>query len=429
MRVRHAVISLLLLLFPVTALAQVEVRAPGRQTIPLAVTAPVSLDPGETSAVAEEFDKVLQWDLELSGLFSLVDPAAFLSDARKLGLISVDVDFAQWRLLGAESLVKAGYSVRGDELVIEARLYDVIGRRLLTGRRYSGKVGEVRRMAHAFVDQILKELTGHAGPFNTRIAFISNRSGHKELYLMDVDGHRPQQLTEHRSIVLSPDFSPSGRELLFTSYKAGSADLYRKEIFGAESVVSSRGGLNITGRFRPGGRELALTLSQDGNSELYLLGIDGSLRQRLTRDWGIDVEPSWSPKGDEIAFTSDRQGNPHLFILQIADRAVRRLTTAGRYNVNPDWSPRGDRIVFSRMEEGRFDLYTIAPDGSDERRLTFGPGNKEHPRWSPDGRFIVYSSTEAGKKAIHLMRADGTGGRRISPAGGESQHPAWSSQW
>ena len=95
---------------------------------------------------------------------------------------------------------------------------------------------------------------------------------------MDVDGHNPVRLTDHRSLVLNPDFSPTGKELLFTSYRAGNPDLYRKEIFtGAEARLSAQPGLNIAGRYAPDNTGIALTLSRDGDPELYLLGRDGAL--------------------------------------------------------------------------------------------------------------------------------------------------------
>jgi len=411
--------------------AKVEISAPGQQTIPLAITQLLPIEGGAQPEIAREIHDVLTWDLDLSGLFSMIDPDSFLSDAQRLGLTSSAVDFSQWRLLGAECLIKGGYRLAGDQLTMDVRLFDINGRRLLYGRTYRGKRKDLRLMAHAFADQILKSLTGTAGPFNSSLAFISNKSGRKELYLMEVDGFRPVRITDHRSIVLNPDFSPVGKDLLFTSYKAGNPDLYRKEIYsGQEARISSQKGLNIAARYRRDGRELALTLSRDGNAEIYLMGTDGTIHQRLTDNWGIDVDPSWSPTGEEIAFVSDRQGNPNVFIVKVLSGEVRRLTFEGKYNATPAWNPKGDRIAFSRMEDGRFDIYTIRPDGSDERRLTFGAGSKEHPRWSPDGRFIIYSSDEDGKKAIYVMRADGTGSRRLTPPSlGECSHPAWSASW
>ncbi|RME39271.1 MAG: Tol-Pal system beta propeller repeat protein TolB, partial [Deltaproteobacteria bacterium] len=372
---------LVLLAWALPVRAEIEISAPGQQEIPLALVPFLSLETQGQPELIAEFNQVLENDLVFSGLFRLIDRRAFLADAGRPGLLSIDIDFAEWRLLGAEMLIKGGYRVVGEQLIIEARLFDVRARRLLDGRRYVGRVRDVRRMAHTFADQVLKVLTGEPGPFSTRIAFVSDATGRKELYVMDVDGHNPVRLTNHRSIVLNPDFSADGRKVLFTSYRDGNTNLYLKEIYtGRERRISSRKGLNVGGRFSPVDDHIVLTLSKDGDPEIYLLEASGKILQRLTRHWGIDIDPSWAPDGRRLAFVSNRRGNPHIFIRE-ADGSVRRLTLEGKYNATPAWSPKGDRIAFTRKQDGRFDIYTIRPDGSDERRLTFGPGNKEHPRW------------------------------------------------
>lgn len=430
LRVTQLIVLLLILTCSLSAAAtSFEISSPGEQRIPLALTRILPQTTAQ-AALAQEFNRVLADDLDMSGLFDPVDPAAFLSDANKLGLRSNEVDFSQWRVLGAEALIKGGYSVKGDRLTVDMRLFDVPSQRLLTGRRYSGKIGDVRKIAHTFADQVLLSLTGEKGPFSSKIAYISKRTGKKELYIMDVDGYQPRRLTDHGSIVLNPDFSPQRKELIFTSYDKDNPDLYRKEIYtGRESRVSLKEGLNIGGRYSPDGREIALTLSKDKNSELYLIGTDGSILKRLTRHYGIDVDPTWSPLGDRIAFVSDRRGNPHIFILSVDDpKNVTKLTFDGKYNATPAWNPKkgDDRVAFSRMEDGVFNIFTISADGSDERQLTFGAGSKEHPRWSRDGRFLVYSLDEGGNKSIWIMRADGSGAKRLSAAGSNDMHPAWS---
>ncbi|MBN2644575.1 MAG: Tol-Pal system beta propeller repeat protein TolB [Desulfuromonadaceae bacterium] len=409
--------------------ADIVIDEAGQRAIPLAHTALVA-ESRIAADMAQTFDGVLGGDLDLSGLFAPVDPASFLDDARRVTPTSSQVNFAQWRLLGAQMVIKGSYELTADGLILKMRLYDVINRRLLLGQNYQGRVADARRMAHRFADQVLKSITGKEGAFDTRIAYISNRGGHKELYLAESDGYDARRITDHRSLVLNPDFSPQGRELIFTSYRAGNPDLYRKEIYtGKEARISRQEGLNIAGRYNPGNSEIALTLSRDGNAELYLIGLDGRLHKRLTNSWGIDVDPSWSPLGDKVAFVSSRQGNPHIFVVDVLSGVVSRLTSAGKYNATPAWSPDGKWIVFSRLEEGFFNLYRIRPDGTGERQLTFGAGNKEHPRWSPDGRFILYSNDHSGPKRLYVMRADGSGARELSLPAGSCSHPAWSMRW
>lgn len=429
---RHAIrlaLFLLTLGLPPFSQAEIVISGPGQHAIPLAVSPAIPQSGTTTTAIGTTFTETLNHDLQRSGIFVLADPRSFLNDAGKPGLSSPEVDFAQWRVLAVDALVKSAYTLNGNELVFEARLYDIPSKSLLDGRRYRGRPGDERQMAHAFADQILKVLGGAEGAFAGRILFIGKKGREKDLYMMESDGHNPLPLTAHRSLVLNPDIAPTSREVVFTSYKNSRPELYRKEIYsGSEVKISGRKGVNIGARFSPDGKTLVASLSFEGNSELYLLDPDGSVRQRLTDNWGIDIDPSWSPDGKQIVFTSDRLGTPQLFILDLLSNTTRRLAYNGKYDASPAWSPDGEEIAFARLEEGHFEIYVIRPDGSGERRLSSGPGNKEHPRWSPDGRFLLYSSDSDGK-GIWSMRADGSAPHRISPPGIEATHPAWSRRW
>jgi len=126
---------LLLLLFNTVAMAkEIVITTPGRQTIPLA-HAPILAISAEDGALAQTFHDVLQGDLDLSGLFEFVAEGAFLDDAQNDDLNSTDINFAQWRMLGAQVLLKGTYKLRRNKLELKIRLYDVMTRRLL--RKYS----------------------------------------------------------------------------------------------------------------------------------------------------------------------------------------------------------------------------------------------------------------------------------------------------
>ena len=132
--------------------------------------------------------------------------------------------------------------------MLECRLYDVAKETELTAKRYTGEMKDLRRMGHAFSDEVMRAITGQNGPFTGKISFVSTMTGNKEIYLMDYDGFNVQRLTGNRSINLNPDFSLSGREIIYTSYKGGNPDLYRRELFtGTEARLSSSRGLNFGG--------------------------------------------------------------------------------------------------------------------------------------------------------------------------------------
>jgi len=386
-----------------------DVTAPAGRKLQLYIAPSTALSGPAAPELGRELGELFGFDLALAGPFNVSAPEAGAA--------------------GADLVLKSAYAVNGARLTLECRLFDPLLNRDLAAKRYSGSLKELRRMGHAFSDEVLRVRAGLKGPFTGKIAFVTKLSGNKEIFVMDYDGRNPQRVTNNGSININPDFAPSGREIIYTSYKKGNPDLYRRELFtGFEARISARPGLNAMGAYAPDGNRIALVMTKDGNSEIYLIAKDGKELARLTRNPAIDVSPAWSPDGAKIAFVSDRLGKPQVFIMNADGSEVRRLTTAGAYNVTPRWSPKGDRIVYARQDGSGFQIYAINPDGSGDLQLTT-LGSNEHPRWSPDGRFIVFSSTRDGGEAIYLMRADGSAQTRVSRGNARDSHPVWSSGW
>jgi len=421
----HLVLACLLLLSmqqDTAAANYIEVTAAGNRLLKLAVVPPQPMGTVIRPELANETAEVHSFDLTMSGLVT-----AERRDAAPLahGLALTPMDFIPWLSAGYDLLIRGEYELRGQELTLEFRLYDVVAKKLLTSKRFLGREKDLRRYAHSFSDEVLRVLTGEKGAFTSKIIYVSTQSGNKELAMMDWDGFNGQQLTGNRSINLSPDISPDGREVIFTSYKRGNPDLYKRALSSnLEVPVSSRSGLNITGAWSPDGSKIALALSKDGNTEIYTIAKDGSSPNRLTVSHAANVSPAWTPDGSKIAFVSDRLGKPQIFVMDANGGNVRRLITNGSYNVNPSWSPKGDKLAFARMAGG-FQIFVANADGSNETQLTF-EGNNERPRWSPDGRLIAFSSRRGGQEAIYVMRADGSGQTKVSRSKGLSQHPIWS---
>ena len=379
-----------------------DVTAPVSHKLKLYIAPTAPLSGGIEPQVAEELSEMFGLDLGLAGPFE-ISPSA-----------------------GADLLLKSAYELRDGKVTLECRLVDQVLNREMTAKRYTGSAKDLRRMGHAFSDEVLRVVTGEKGPFTGKIAYVTRISGNKEIFVMDYDGHNPKRVTNNGSINLKPDFAPSGREIIYTSYKNGNPDLYRRELFtGLEARISSRSGLNAMGAFAPDGGKIAVVMTKDGNSEIYLISREGKELGRLTHNNAIDVSPAWSPDGSRIAFVSDRLGKPQLFLMDADGSNVQRLTTSGAYNVTPSWSPKGDRIAYARQAGGGFQVHAIDPAGSQDTQLTTA-GSNEHPRFSPDGRFIVFSSTRDGTEAIYLMRADGSSQTRISPSRAQNSHPVWS---
>jgi len=408
-----------------------EIIGQGGQKFPIAVS-PLKI----LSAVSSDVTRLstgiadaMVHDLELSGWFKVLDRSAYIEDPQKTGMTLGAFDFKDWSTIGAEGLVKGGYSVQGENLTVELRLFDVYQNKERIGKRYSGRVRDFRRIAHKFVDEIINQFTGIPGVFNTRIAYVSNAGGRfKEIYVSHLDGSEKFQVTDNHTINLSPSWSSDGRSILYSSFKERGQTLYLFELFtGKEIKFTPRGSAKyLSGKLSPDGQTVVATLESAGNSNLYLLDRSGNVIRRLTEDTGIEVSPSWSPDGKQIVFVSDRSGSPQLYILDLSSGKTRRLTYSGSYNTSPEWSPKADRIVYTGRVGGRFAVFSISVDGSEARKLTSESADSEDPTWSPDGRFIAFSSNRAGKYHLYVMQSSGDNQRRLTGSGGDDTKPSWS---
>jgi TolB protein len=402
---------------------------PGARSYPIAVSPLKNLsESGAAPDFGTQFADIAGADLNLSGFFKILDRAAYIEKPQTSGYTTDKINFDNWSVIGALALVKGAYSVSGDKITAEVRLFDVYQRRQLTGVRYHGSLGELRRMANKFADEIMKQFTGERGPFDTRFAFTSTRGGKfKEIYVMSPDGGDLQQVTKTQTINVSPSWSPDNRLLLYTSYKRGNPDLYELDFLsGREVRISWRPGLNLGGRFSPDGSKIALTIEDKGNPDIVIIDRNGNLLRRVTDSWAIDVSPSWSPDGRRLAFTSNRSGGPQIYIVGVDGGEPRRVTFTGTYNTSPAWSPKGDLIAYVSRADGGFNLFTVKVDGSDARQLTQAAGDNEDPSWAPDGRYMVFSSSRTGRKKLFVTDLTGSSQVQLTRGGGDDTSPAWS---
>ncbi len=374
----------------------------------------------------ERFFEDLTAAVEYSSVMEPVDHLAFLdsTDTRDL---DAPIRCDNWKGIGADALLQGTLRVEGEQLVARYRVWDTVRCRLegdvTEARRSRGEAGE---LARSVADDIVGRFTGLRGVAATQIAFVSDQSGRKEVWLMEADGGRKRAVTSNGSINLFPSWAPDSRSLLYTSYKSGRPEIW--QIFrgsrpGAR-LLESNGDEQIRGVWSPVNGLAAVVLSRDANTDIYTLR-GGSL-DRVTRHRSIEVSPSFSPDGERMAFVSDRTGTPQIYVRDLRRGDERRLTFRGEYNSNPAWSPRGDWIVYTARTTGGFDLYLIDPDSGFTTPLVIHPRSDEDPAWSADGRKLAFTSTRLGKKEIYRIDADGRNLRRLTGGHGNSSHPAWS---
>ena len=191
-------------------------------------------------------------------------------------------------------------------------------------------------------DEIMK-LYGEKPIFTSKIAFVSNRDGNDEIYMMDYDGGGPDpdHVQPDQGLHARPGPPTSGGSS--TRPTSGAIPTWSScpSTRGRARPVAGRG-TNFSGAFSPDGKKLAFCSTMDGNAEIYTAEASTDRKiKRLTFNAAIETAPSWSPTGREIAFTSDRlgTGTPQIYIMDAEGSNVRKVSFGGNYHDAPAWSP------------------------------------------------------------------------------------------
>jgi TolB protein len=361
-------------------------------------------------------------DLSRSGLFKLVDPAGVAPRPAR----AEDVQAAAWRGRGADAVVVGALRPLADGRVeVRAALVDVVKQTTLATMVYTVTPAQFRATAHKIADVIYERLTGDAGVFSTRIAYISKQGTRYQLHVADADGSDPQSIVTSNEPLLSPRWAPDGTRIAYVSFESKKPVVYVQNLAtGARQAVANFRGSNSSPAWSPDSRKLAVTLTKDGGSQLYLMNADGSDAQRIMSSSAIDTEASFMPDGQSLIFTSDRGGSPQIYRLPIAGGAVERLTFDGAYNVSPRPLPDGKGFVFVRRDGGRFQIAVQDFATRQVQVLTPGPLD-ESPSVAPNGKLILYANETGGRGILAAVSSDGRVKQKLVSPATDVREPAW----
>ncbi|MDQ2091122.1 Tol-Pal system beta propeller repeat protein TolB [Marimonas arenosa] len=409
---------------------RIEITDGVQEPLPYAVPDFVPETPA-AGQMAQEIARVVADDLNGTGLFREIGKDAFIS---QITSFSSPVQFADWKAINAQALITGAVAVNGGNVTVKFRVWDVFaGQELGQGLQFAGTTDGWRRMAHKVADAVYSRITGEGAYFDSRVVFVSE-SGPKDdrkkrLAIMDYDGANVQYLTDSRSIVLNPRFSPTGDRVLYTSFESGFPRIHVLDVanVGRRVLQSEEGTMSFGSRFSPDGQKVVFSLESGGNTDLHVMDIASGNKTRLTSAPSIETSPSFAPDGSRIVFESDRSGSRQLYVMPSGGGEAQRISFGpGNYGT-PVWSPRGDLIAFTKQHKGRFHIGVMRTDGSGERLLT-ASFLEEGPTWSPNGRVIMFTRETQGAQgqaSLYMVDITGRSLKKVRTPGGASD-PSWS---
>ena len=401
----------------------------------------VALTP-DAAPIARMLAQVLWDDLNFEREFDMIprDVYKTVPAARSME----QIPFGSWREIGADGVFFGTVTQKGNDVVVQVRLFNVRSRESVFGNEYTIAARSARRIAHEVADTIHQQQRGVRGVARTRLTFVSDRvresilgtvekRSAKEIWIVDYDGANELRITNSRDLNLNPSWSHDARAIAYSAYRAnGVPDILLSFITTGVLQNLTKGRFRSGGAslpvFSPDGRQILFHATAEGASatDLFVINVDGSNMRRLTTHPDSDTTPTWSPSGTQIAFTSDRTGRPQIYIMNVDGSGVRRLPIPDAEADRATWAPSPfNEIAYSARNGPGYDIKVHDLATGATRQLTFSEGSNEGPAYSPSGRHVTFQSTRSGLTQIFTIGRDGNGLRQITRSG-NNQTPDWS---
>lgn len=374
------------------------------------------------SGHAFDLASVIRDDLTRSGLFRMISPANF----PELPTYPPEVHMTAWRAVNADALLIGQLRAVDGRVEVVFYLYRPSDGQQLANQRFTAAPDGLRALAHRVADVVYERLTGEPGAFSTRMLYVQKSAKIFRLMLADADGANARPLLSSRQPIMSPAWSPDGRQIAYVSFESGRSAIYVQTLATRERErMAYFPGINSAPVFSPDGRSLAMSLSKDGNPEIYVMDLGSKALQRLTQHPGIDTEPAFAPDGQSLIFTSDRSGSAQLYRISSQGGTPKRLTFTGSFNGAASYAPRGGMIALVHRNGGSYSLAVMREDGSGLQVLDQGADNQS-PSFSPNGRMILYAARQGAQKLLGAVSVNGEVKQTFRTAKTEMREPAWS---
>ena len=274
-------------------------------------------------------------------------------------------------------------------------------------------------------------------PDGRQIAFVSDRDGNAEIYVMRTDGSDVRRITNHPAFDNYPVFSPDGTQIAFQSNREDEhVEVYLQDLNNDAppkrlTHFSGNTGL-IPKSWSADGTQLLLYTNHDGQDRIVLTDVDPLPPRLAVGDAAADLSaPRVSADGRQILYQARLLDQSlELRITDVASKSTRTVfKTAQNYpiaSLTPAWSPDNSLIAFAYRGSDNSDIFTIRTDGSDLRNLTRNPLLDTTPIFSTDGKEIVFARDRYGTAQLYRMDLDGGHQRRVTDRVGYEMTPAFS---
>lgn len=377
----------------------------------------------------EDVSAIIDADLARSGLFDMLPRGNMLSHPDK----PQDVFYRDWRALGREYLLIGRMSPVDGGVEVRYQLFDIVRQTTLISYQMKASRNGLRDLAHKISDQVFEKITNIPGAFSTKMLYVSgqnlgNKKYNYQLFIADADGARARRVLNSDEPILSPAWSPDGKQIAYVSFENGRPAIWRHVLASGERErLTDFPGINSSPSWSPDGKQLAMTLSKDGSPDLYIMDIASKqLRKIAPHDFAIDTEPQWMPDGQTIIFTSNRGGRPQIYQVDVNSNRVQRVTHEGIYNARARPMPDGSGLILvHQTNQGEFHIARFDTQRGRMYILT-NTHLDESPSIAANGSMVMYATKRGEQGILAAVSIDGRVKFNLPSQGRDVREPAWS---
>lgn len=256
-------------------------------------------------------------------------------------------------------------------------------------------------------------------PDRGRIAYVSDQSGNRDIWITQAVGGAAVNLThDYRGIDKDPAWSPDGTQIAFHSAREDDGIFLMPSIGGAALRIASRGSSEAIGSpaWSADGRQLAFLRREDARGVVEIVSLPSRESRRLVipADAGNRFDLTWSPDGRFFAFVrapGRNQGASTLWLLRASDGHAVAITDGTHDDWSPTWSTDPLTLFYVSNRSGSNDLWRqrLSADGTPDGEpvaMTAGVGMQQ-AAFSPDGSKLAFSKGRAVTNVWRVPLLDG----------------------
>ena len=273
-------------------------------------------------------------------------------------------------------------------------------------------------------------------PDGKKIVFQNAQRTKYDIRVVNLETKQLSAITDDFPSDIWPVWSPSGNFIYFSSDRGGGLNVWRAPVDAAGALagpleqVTTGAGYDVEVALSPDGKRIAFTTLRQ-NADLWRLpvspqtGLPAGEPSALVSTTREDSRGAWAPDGSAIAFNSDRSGEMNIWLQSLADGSTRQLTSGSGGDFQPNWSPDQKRIAFYSSRTGRPGIFAVDLASRTVTALASGGSIAGSPFYSPDGTRIAYQSDESGRNELWVMKADGSDPRQLTNVGVSGHFVRW----